>query len=72
MIKIEFKEATECHWFILSTIQLGSIFMKSIQIKSITPYIPTQDPMLDREYILIQLGITKEQDEANQKEWIKL
>lgn len=38
-------------------------------IKSITPYTPTQDQMLDREHILKIQGITKEQDEENQKEW---
>jgi len=40
-------------------------------IKSITNYIPTADPYLDRSFILEQLGISKEQDEINQKEYLK-
>jgi len=32
-------------------------------------YIPTADPYLDRSFILEQLGISKEQDELNQKEY---
>lgn len=80
MIKIEFKEAqitehgTGLFCFIdeewLNNIRKFSTGF--FTIKSINTYTPTQDPMLDREHILTQLGITKEQDEANQKEWSKL
>ena len=41
----------------------------SFLIKSITLYIPTADPYLDRSFILEQLGISKEQDELIQKEY---
>jgi len=44
-------------------------YLSGGKLKSITPYITTEDPILDRGHILTQLGITKEQDEANQKEW---
>ena len=38
-------------------------------IISVTPYMPTADPYLDLSFILEQLGISKEQDEVNQKEY---
>lgn len=39
------------------------------EIKSITPYIPDQDPYLDRSFILQKLGISKEQDEEMQEKY---
>jgi len=41
----------------------------SLCIERITPYIPTQDPMLDRSEILKQLGITEQEDELFQQQY---
>lgn len=88
MIKIEFNEAQPMmgqkamamfdfddfeYKYFFSDYSMYSLFWKdSYELRAVLPYIPTQDPMLDREYILTQLGTTKEQDEANQIEWSKL
>lgn len=85
MIKIEFKDAQTMkgqrsiamfdfeYDYLFCDHSMYSVFWKdSSELRAVLPYIPTQDPMLDRDHILTQLGITKEQDEANQKEWRKL
>jgi len=70
MIKIEFKEAKHgiLH-FEFDEIGLRLCRLFSHRVKSITPYTPTQDPYLDRSFILQQLGISKEQDDINQELW---
>lgn len=80
MIKIEFKEAQpliEAHRAIFdfgnddlfNESGYAAFWSDSYDLKSITPYTPTQDPMLDREHILTQLGISKEQDEQMQQKY---
>lgn len=82
MIKIEFKEASldseldiakfgfysplvirqTRDWISKNRIDISEII-------SITQYTPTQDPYLDRSFILQQLGISKEQDEEMQHKY---
>lgn len=38
-------------------------------IKSITPYIPTQDPMLDRSHILSLLNRSEQEDKLFQEQY---
>lgn len=47
-------------------------FRRLSLVESISDYNIEKDPMLDRSHILTQLGITKEQDEANQIEYLKI
>lgn len=70
MIKIEFKEAKHgiLH-FEFDEIGLRLCRLFPHRIKSIIPYIPTQDPYIDRSFILQQLGISKEQDEEMQQKY---
>jgi len=85
MIKIEFKEATfgaDFNTMCMFDIQLDISELNALKtflngkdsfcIDRITPYIPTQNPYLDRSFILQQLGISKEQDDINQIKWSKL
>lgn len=76
MIKIEFKEAQTMMLYpktvkfeFTRDIELYRIFSDQNIIKSITAYIPTQDPMLDREHILTQLGITEQEDKLFQEQY---
>lgn len=75
MIKVVFKNTVK----VMADIDLGILDVKYLfhvpqgdrfmsQIKSITFGCPSE-LVPSREEVLTQLGITKEQDEANQKEW---
>lgn len=78
MIKIEFKEAqrTLHAEFIFEFSNSGFVagffrkFFEGLEeFNRITSYIPTQDPYLDRSFVLQQLGISKEQDEEMQQKY---
>ena len=81
MIKIEFKEATrmavkEYHpvCTVKSIYKLNEYLSKSymiLTIKSVS-FGCASELVPSRSEVLTQLGITKEQDEANQIEWSKL
>jgi len=80
MIKIEFKEAyiyntegeeSKIGFFTEEVLIKAIHYIRGFRtdIQSITPYIPTQDPMLDREHILTQLGITEQEDKLFQEQY---
>lgn len=47
----------------------NTMFLYTSNILKCNCYIPTQDPYIDRSFILQQLGISKEQDEEMQQKY---
>ncbi|MES2593133.1 MAG: hypothetical protein V4608_14720 [Bacteroidota bacterium] len=78
MIKIEFKDAQFTSIGLSKLTFVDKVWIEHIakhlkdcfnQIKGVTNYIPTQDPMLDRSHILTQLGITEQEDKLFQEQY---
>jgi len=82
MIKIEFKESQTMKGQrsiamfdfenddLFSDHSMYSVFWKdSHDLRAVIPYVPTQDPMLDRSHILTQLGITEQEDKLLQEQY---